>query len=77
MSTLQTFPSKTPIIKFKAVFEDSTITFVDADSFRNAAIVMVAGRIKAKKSQTIIGLWSKAEGSDWEKVAKNSILINL
>jgi hypothetical protein len=63
---------------FKFAFEDAAITTIQADSVRDAVILVVANRIRAKKPTKPIASWSKAFGAkDWDKINQASVMISL
>lgn len=64
--------------KFKFVFDDAQTSLIDAPTHREAAILVAANRIRAKKNFHIIGAWCKnKEDNTWEKIKINSISIQL
>ncbi len=62
--------------RFKFVFEDSQVSFVNAPTYREAAILIAANRIRAKKNFKIIGAWAQS-GKEWEVVKQDCVTIQL
>lgn len=68
--------TKNSNIKFKFVFDDSSVSLLSAKNYKNAAIVAVANRIRANKSEKLVGAWSKDEATNqWAAVVQNNVTI--
>lgn len=58
--------------KFKFIFEDSQTSIVNGKDYREAAILVAANRIRAKKN----GAWAQS-GKNWEVVKQDSVTLQL
>lgn len=60
--------------KFKFIFEDSATAIITAEDYRDAAVLAMANRIRAKKSKTLCGMWAfDEENKTWERAKQNQV----
>ncbi len=62
--------------RFKFIFDDSQVSFITANNYKEAAICIAANRIRAKKDFNIIGSWAQC-GKQWDKINQESIVLKL
>lgn len=65
-------------LKYKFVFDDATTSFQDAEGYREATILIMANRIRSKKTKKILGCWVKnSDTKEWDHVTQESVTIQL